>query len=112
LDNEWVDKNDIHANEVIREFKNQNPAAEAHIRKNTTGESFIPIPSSYPLQPSNSHMSHVYYTQSPGQIYAQELTKGLLIYEDATQLCTEKYLQAKCDEELTIATAITAEELQ
>ncbi len=76
------------------------------------GKSFIPIPSSQPLQHPNSHMSHVYYAQSPGHIYAQELTEGLLTYEDTTQLCTEKYLQAKCDKELTVATTITTKELQ
>ena len=31
-DNEWVDKQDIHVNEAIREFKNQNSAPEEHIR--------------------------------------------------------------------------------
>jgi len=58
-------------------------------------------------------MSHVYYTQSPGQIYAQELAEGLLTYEDATQLCIEKYEQAKQEEEeLAVTMAITIKESQ
>ncbi len=58
-------------------------------------------------------MFYVYYAQSPGQIYAQELAEGLLSYKDATQLCVKKYEWAKWDEEeLAITAAITNEELQ
>ncbi len=45
LDNEWVDKKDIHADKAIREFKIQNPASEVHINggyssKSLTSHSF------------------------------------------------------------------------
>jgi len=113
LDNEWVNKNDVNANEVIREFKNTNPASETHIRATLRGKSIIP--SSLPFCTTDNPslpMSHVYYTQSPGQIYAQELAKGLLSYKDATQLCIKKYEQAKhLKEELAVAAPITTKEL-
>ncbi len=99
---------------MIREFKNTNPTSETHIRVTFRGKSTIP--SSLPFCTTNKSslpMSHVYYTQSPGQIYAQELAEGLLSYKDATQLCIEKYKQEKhLKEELTVTTPITAEELQ
>src|SRR6202046_1418819 len=31
-ENQWVDKNDVFADEAVREFKRSNPASEAHIR--------------------------------------------------------------------------------
>src|SRR6266571_5193580 len=41
-DNEWVDKQDVHAPEAIREFENQNPAAETHINQGNASKSLIP----------------------------------------------------------------------
>jgi len=38
-DNEWVNKNDVHMDEAIREFKNQNPASEAHISRGHSSKS-------------------------------------------------------------------------
>ena len=32
MENQWVDKNDVFADEAVREFKRSNPASEAHIR--------------------------------------------------------------------------------
>ena len=31
-DNQWVDKNDVFADEAMREFKRSNPASQVHIR--------------------------------------------------------------------------------
>ncbi len=87
-----VDQKDMHADKAIREFKIRNPATEMHISRGIVGESPISPPSNTLPPHPNSPMSHVYYAQAPGQIYAQELEEGLLTYEDATQLCTEKYL--------------------
>ncbi|SRR6266702_1841311 len=42
LDNKWVNKNDVHASEAIREFKNQNPTSEGHISTGSTGKFLIP----------------------------------------------------------------------
>ncbi len=64
LDNEWVNKNDVHANDAIREFKNQNPTSETHINTGSTGEYPIPsYPSPPPAYNSPSYMSdvNVYY---------------------------------------------------
>jgi len=68
LDNEWVDKKDIHMDEAIREFKNQNPASETHINRGSVGESLIPsLPYNVHTNTSLSHMDNVnaYYLRSP-----------------------------------------------
>jgi hypothetical protein len=50
LDNMWVDKDDIFAEDKIREFKSSNPEAETHIRS-----SFI-AKSPYPPAPTHSQL--------------------------------------------------------
>jgi hypothetical protein len=51
-DNMWVDKDDIFAEDKIREFKSSNPEAETHIRS-----SFI-AKSPYPPAPTRSQLLH------------------------------------------------------
>jgi hypothetical protein len=60
-DNMWVDKDDIFADDKVREFKISNPAKETHIR------SILPAKSPYPSAPTRSQLllQHtVRYTQS------------------------------------------------
>jgi len=99
--------------QAIREFKNQNPTTETHINVGITGKSLIP---SSPVSTTKAYspMSYAYYTQSPGQVYAQELEEGLLTYEDATQLCQDKYERARDKEpaKLLVTTPLTAEQLR
>jgi len=88
-DNKWVNKNDVHASEVIREFKNQNPASEIHINMGYMSKSLIP---SLPQTSTFTHstpMTHAYYTQSPRQVFAEELTNGLISYDEAAALCVK-----------------------
>jgi hypothetical protein len=49
-DNMWVDKDDIFAEDKIREFKSSNPKAETHIRSSSVAKS------SYPPAPTRSQL--------------------------------------------------------
>jgi len=95
-DNEWVDARDVHAPEVIREFKKQNSAAETHIRKGNTSEFPIPLPlhSTKPLTKLISFMSNVnnYYLGSPKRIFGMEIEEGLITESKARELCAKKYI--------------------
>ncbi len=94
-DNEWVNKNDVHVNEAIREFKNRNPASEVHIRTGTTGKSHIPSLPSYNttiLSPLMSHVVNAYYLGSPECIFGAELDSQLITLAEARELCAKKYL--------------------
>src|SRR6266702_1814140 len=79
-DNEWVNKNDVHANEAIREFKNRNPTSEPHINVGSTGKYLIP-PCPLPAPTNNSPMSNVniYYLGTPRRIFAAKLNSGLVL---------------------------------
>ncbi len=79
-DNEWVNKNDVHANEAIREFKNRNPTSETHINVGSTGKYLIP-PCPLPAPTNNSPMSNVniYYLGTPRRIFAAKLNSGLVL---------------------------------
>jgi len=86
-DNEWVDKQDIHAPEAIREFKNRNPTTRTHIRQGNTSK--FPILSSLcsttPLTKLISFMSDVnkYYLGLPECIFGAELEEGLITISKA-----------------------------
>jgi len=80
-DNKWVDKNDMHANNAIREFKNRNPASETHISAGLTGESLILPP--FQLSPKHTFFSpmsdvNTYYLRTPRCIFTAELNSGLI----------------------------------
>ncbi len=95
LDNKWVDKKDIHMDEVIREFKNQNPTSKTHINQGSIGKSLIPSPfHNIHTHTLPSHMDDVnnYYLSSPKQIFGAELDKGLITLEEAQELCAKKYI--------------------
>jgi len=95
-DNEWVDKQDIHAPEAIREFENQNPATKTHIRRGNTSESLIPssLRSTTALTKLTSFMSDVnkYYLGLPERIFRAKLEEGLITISKAQELCAKKYI--------------------
>ncbi len=86
-DNEWVDKQNIHAPEAIREFENRNPAPKMLIRGSNTSESPISLSPSYlaPLTKLISFMSDVnnYYLRSPECIFGPKLEEGNLTLSEA-----------------------------
>jgi len=94
-DNEWVNKNDIHTSEAIREFKNQNPTSETHISMGFTGESLIllqPRNNTTTLSPLMSHAVNTYYLGSLECIFRAELVEGLITPREAWELCAKKYV--------------------
>ncbi len=115
LDNEWVNKDNVHANKVIREFKNRNPASETHISTGFTGESFTPL-SSYtpPTHTSSLPMSDVnaYYLGTPRRIFAAELEEGLITETEVRELCTKKYIHSTTNDENALIAPLTPEELE
>jgi len=97
LDNEWVNKKDIHAEEAIREFKDQNSAPNVHIRQGHSSESPIPF-SSRTITPLThkpfSSMTNVnaYYLGSPERIFRPKLESRLITLPEARELCAKKYI--------------------
>ncbi len=95
-DNEWVDKRNVHAPEVIREFENRNPTTKTNIRWGNTSKSLIPssLRSSKPLTTLISFMSDVnkYYLGSLERIFGAELKEGLITIPKARELCAKKYI--------------------
>jgi hypothetical protein len=72
LDNMWVDKDDVFAEDKVREFKASNPEAETHIRTSTVAKSHHP----HPLTRSQLLHNHaLHYMSSDGNDdLAQEYT--------------------------------------
>jgi hypothetical protein len=62
-DNMWVDKDDVFAEDKVREFKSSNPAAEVHIRGSVTAKS--PYPSAL-TRPQLLHQYAAKYMSSDG----------------------------------------------
>src|SRR6266702_645729 len=90
LDNEWVNKNDVHANDAIREFKNQNPASEMHINTGSMGKYLIPpYPLLSPTNNSHQHMSdiNVYYLGTPNRFSTARPNSGLIIKTMHQEVC-------------------------
>jgi len=113
-DNEWVDRKDVHAPEVIREFENSRAALKGHIRMGTTGE--------YPITPlttpmttthtsSMSNDTNNYYLSSPERIFGAELDTQLITYDEARELCAKKYIRPHIKDEDELAAPLTEEEL-
>ncbi len=116
-DNEWVDKKDIHADNAIREFKNQNPTSNVHISQGHSSESPIlssPYTSASLIHKLSSFMTNVntYYLGSPKQIFGAELDSRLITEQEAQELCTKKYIRPHITEEDAIATPLTQQELE
>ncbi len=93
-DNQWVNKEDVFAEEAIREFKKANSATIQHKRKgrqprNNTPYSSVKYSSTSPL----THMSN-YYASTPTRIFTAELEEGLIMSEQARAICTEQATMA------------------
>jgi len=89
-DNQWVNKEDIFAEDTIREFEESNSASIPHKRRrrkaqNNSPHSSAKSSSTLPL----SHMSN-YYASSPTRIFAAELEEGLITTEQARAICNER----------------------
>jgi len=113
-DNEWVDKRDVHAPEVIREFESRNPAPRTHIRRSDTSESHISSSqSTTPLTKLISFMSDVnqYYLGSPERIFGPELEEGNLTLPEVQELCTKKYIRPHVTDENLLIAPLTEQEL-
>ncbi len=114
-DNEWVDKQNVHAPEAIREFESRNPASKAHINRGNTSEFPIP-PSSLPttaLIKLISFMTDVnkYYLGSPERIFGAELEEGLITKSEARELCAKKYIRPHITDENLLIAPLTEQEL-
>ncbi len=117
MDNEWVDKKDVHADEAIREFKNQNPTSDAHISQGYPSKSpILPSPqTSILLIPKLlSFMTdvNVYYLGSPKRIFGAKIDSGLITEQEAQELCAKKYIRPHITEEDTITAPLTEQELE
>ncbi len=114
-DNEWVNKKDIHANEAIREFKNQNSASFAHISQGYSSKSLIPSSTTHTSLTNKliSYMTDVnnYYLGSPERIFRVELESRLITLHEARELCTKKYIQPHVTDENLLVAPLTKEEL-
>ncbi len=114
-DNEWVDKQNVHAPEAIREFENRNPTTKTHIRRGNTSESLIPssLCSTKPLTTLISFMSDVnkYYLSSLEHIFGAELEEGLITIPKARELCAKKYIRPHITNENLLAAPLTEQEL-
>src|SRR6266702_2948897 len=111
-DNEWVDKQDIDAPEVIREFENQNPATRTYIRWGNASKSLIPSPlcSTIPLTAPMTDVNK-YYLGSPEHIFGTELEEGLVTLSEARELCAKKYIRPHISNENLLAAPLTEQEL-
>ncbi len=94
LDNQWVNKEDVFAEEAIREFEEKtNSATNPHKKGRRQSRSNIPQSSAksslthIPL--SSLHMSN-YYNGSPTRIFAAKLKEGLITSEQARAICTAR----------------------
>src|SRR6266702_2455793 len=111
-DNEWVDKKDIHTDEAIREFKNQNPASDTHISQGYSSESpILPSPQTHTSLTHKllSFMTDVnaYYLGSPKQIFRAKLDSRLITKHEAQELCAKKYIRPHITNENALAASLT-----
>jgi hypothetical protein len=101
-DNMWVDKDDVFADDKVREFKTLNPAKETHIR------SLAVAKSPYPSALQHSHLltlhAHRYMSSNGRSDLADEVTAGAYadsasgneeavvntIYDDIQRMATEQ----------------------
>ncbi len=116
LDNEWVNKKEVHAYEAIRKFKNQNPASEAHISQGHSSKSLTSpssLTSTLLTHKLFSLMTDVnpYYLRSPKHIFGAELKSGLITEQEAQELCAKKYIRPHITDKNTLAAPLTQQEL-
>ncbi len=89
-DNQWVDKEDVFAEDVIREFENSNSTTTMHKKNRRRRQDNIPQSSaklSSTHTPLSLYMSS-YYHGSPSRIFAAEIEEGLVTPEQARAICT------------------------
>ncbi len=96
-DNKWVNKKDVHVDEAIREFENQNPTSSTHINQGYSSKSLSSpsphIPTSLTDKLSSSMTDvNVYYLGSPKWIFRAKLDSGLITKQEARELCAKKYI--------------------
>jgi len=113
-DNEWVDHRDVHAPELIREFKNSRTAPKGHIRTGVTGKypiiSLATSTTSTHTSPMSNNTNN-YYLGSPERIFGAELDSQLITYDEARELCAKKYIRPHISDENELAAPLTEEEL-
>ncbi len=114
-DNKWVDKQNVHTPEAIREFQNQNPTTRMLIRRTNASKSLIPSHShsTTSLTKLLSFMTNVnrYYLGSPERIFGAELESGLITLPEAWELCAKKYIRPHTTNENLLIAPLTKQEL-
>jgi hypothetical protein len=74
LDNMWVDKDDVFADDKVWDFKKSNPAKETHIKSLSSAK--LPYPSALQHSHLLSQHAHRYMSSNGGSDLAQEYTAG------------------------------------
>jgi hypothetical protein len=74
LDNMWVDKDDVFANDKVQDFKKSNPAKETHIRSLSSAK--LPYPSALQHSHLLSQHTHRYMSSNGCSDLAEETTAG------------------------------------
>src|SRR6266702_4854755 len=102
-DNQWVNREDMFAEDAIREFEESNSATTSHKKRgwktrNDTPHSSAKSSSTLPL----SHMTN-YYAGTPTRIFAAELEEGLITLEQARAICAEQAAAGPVTEEERVA---------
>jgi len=102
-DNQWVNKEDIFAEDAIREFEKSNSTTIPHKRGRRRTQNDIPhssakSSSTLPI----SYMSN-YYAGTPTRIFAAELEEGLVTLEQARAICAERTAAGPLTEDERVA---------
>ncbi len=102
-DNQWVNKEDIFAEDAIREFEETNSALVPHKRRR--GKPQNDIPHSSAKRSSTSPLTHMtnYYASSPTRVFAAELEECLITLDQARAICTERATRGPITEDERVA---------
>ena len=102
-DNQWVNKEDIFAEEVIREFEESNSATIPHKRRRRRAQNDIPHSST--KSSSTLPLLHMpnYYVGTPTRIFTAELEEGLITPEQARAICAERAAAGPITEDERVA---------
>jgi hypothetical protein len=87
-DNMWVDKDDVFADDKVREFKKLNPAKETHIRNLSSAK--LPYPSALQHSHLLSQHAHRYMSSNGRSDLADEVTAG--VYADSASGNNDKII--------------------
>jgi len=104
-DNQWVNKEDVFAEEAIREFEKTNSATSSHKKRRRQPRSGTPhssAKSSFTHTSLPLHMSN-YYNGSPTRIFAAEIEEGLITHEQARTICEEQAATGPITEDERVA---------